>query len=162
MGALPHMSTRGQTLARPTYRGFRGEKLREIRESRGCTQKRLAALVGAFPTMVGKWERGEVTPLATYIGKLAEQLGVPPQAFTDVPLEDGSLIDLRVWAGLTRAQAARAAGVKEHRLLAIEQLTLRPSPDEVAALSELYGTGTETLLTSWARDRNSAFPALTS
>lgn len=160
MGALPRMSTRG-LMARPIYRGFRGDKLREIREQRGCTQKRLAALVGAFPTMVGKWERGEVTPLARYVAALARHLGVPPQWFTDVPPELGSVIDLRVWAGLTRAQAAEAAEVKDHRLLAIEQLTLRPSAAEAGRLAGVYDVDRALLTRCWERDRAAAFPALT-
>jgi transcriptional regulator with XRE-family HTH domain len=146
-------------MPRPIYRGFRGDFLREQREQRGWTQEQLAVRVRAFPTMVGKWERDQVKPGASSVAKLARVLEVAPQDFSAEDPATLSLVELRVRAALTRAQAARAAGITERRLRQYEHSSCRPGED-VARLAELYGVAAELVLASYDRERAAAFPGL--
>lgn len=162
MGApAPPHTTRGP-MPRPVYRGFRGSRLREFRERAGLTQDRLAIALSVYPTMVGKWEREEVAPRTDNVARLSQVLDVRPQEFTDVPPEDGSLVDLRVWSGRSRRQAAAAAGIPESRLLGIEHLTHRPTPAIAGALAGLYGVDRDLILAAWERDRAAITPQLAS
>lgn len=140
-------------MARPTYRGWRGDRLRELREARGCTQDQLAVLIGAQPTMISKWERNAVIPVAENVARLAEALDVAPQEFTGADRAAGSLIDLRIWSGRTRLQAAELAGLSTHRLLSIERAIVRPRADELARLAELYEVEVELVEAAWQRVR---------
>lgn len=140
-------------MARPTYRGFRGDHLRQLREEQDWTQEALGARVGTPPTAVSRWERGLVVPEAAQVARLARALGVPPQVFTSVPTEQARVTDLRQWAGYTRDQVVAATRLPERRLEGIEHVTVRPSPAEAAALAELYGVTAEQLLAAWERER---------
>lgn len=145
-------------MPRPMFRGFRGPFLREKREEKKWTQERLAVVVDVFPTVVGTWERGEVVPDPGNVARLAAALQVRPQDFTEVPPEDGSMTDLRVWACLTRSQAARQSGISERRLLAFEHVTTRPDEESAAVLARLYGVTPDVVLGAWDRDRAAAYP----
>lgn len=146
-------------MPRPMYRGFRGQLLRELRERQGWTQEQLAVRVRAFPTMVGKWERDEVTPGSASVAKLARVLGVDPQTFSDVDPAALTLVELRLRVGLTRSQAAERAGISERRLRQFEHSTCRPTSD-VGRLAELYAVPAATLLAAYDRDRARAYPGL--
>lgn len=139
-------------MSRPSYRGFRGSFLKELREQRGWTQEQLAIATSVFPPMIGKWEREQVVPEARSVARLAEVLGVRPQDFTSVTLEDSTLVDLRLFAGLTRAEAAEAAGISDRRLFTIEHLTQRPRPEHAAALARVYGVSPAQLYEVWDRE----------
>lgn len=147
-------------MPRPLYRGFRGARLRELREGRAWTQEQLAVRVGVFPTMIGKWERQAVTPEPGSVRQLAKVLEVAPQEFSDLSPDEGTFTDLRVWAGLTRADAAAAAGVSERKLFLLEHLTQRPSSDVAARLAGVYDVTVEQLLAAWDRGRAAMFPDL--
>ena len=54
--------------------------LRELREAVGLTAGQLAAKVGVPVATVGAWERGAATPEARQLGRLAQALGVAPEA----------------------------------------------------------------------------------
>lgn len=152
MGAAPSpLESRGP-VPRPTYRGFRGERLRALREKLGLTQEQLAVRLRVYPSMVGKWERNQVTPAPGRIASLAAALQVRPQEFTDQPPAGGSLVDLRLWAGLTRAQAAAAAGLSLDRLRRLEHLTVEPTAVEADHLGALYGVPAAWVHTAWHRE----------
>ena len=145
-------------MPRPTFRGFRGGLLRELREERGWTQEKLAVLVGVDPSMVTRWENRHIVPEVSTIVRIAAALQVRPQEFTDVPVQDGSLVDLRLWAGLTRQQAAGQTGISERRLTAFEHLTTRPDAVAAAALAHAYAVTADTVLEAWDRDRAATYP----
>jgi transcriptional regulator with XRE-family HTH domain len=147
-------------MARPTYRGWRGDRLKQLREARGYTQDQLAVLIGAQPTMISKWERNAVIPVAENVARLAEALDVSPQEFTDADRAEGSLIDLRVWSGRTRQQAAELAGLTAHRLLSIERAIVRPRPDELRRLGEVYEISAEAVDAAWQRVRTQTLAML--
>jgi transcriptional regulator with XRE-family HTH domain len=54
-----------------------GRKLREVRETRGISQERLAELAGLHRTYVSSVERGKRNISLLNIEKLAVALGVP-------------------------------------------------------------------------------------
>lgn len=152
MGAAPSpLQSRG-LVPRPTYRGFRGEHLRALRERLGLTQEQLAVRLRVYPSMVGKWERGQVVPAPTRMAALAAALHVRPQEFTGLPAAQGSLVDLRLWAGLTRAQAAAAAGISTDRLRRLEHLTVEPGTEEADRLAGVYGVSPDAVRLAWARE----------
>jgi transcriptional regulator with XRE-family HTH domain len=110
--------------------------------------------------MIGKWERGEVTPGAGSVAKLAAVFGMRAEDFTDADPASMTLVELRVRSGYTRAQAAQTAGISVRRLTQYEHLSCRPGPAEAAQLAQLYNVTAELLLASWDRDRAVAYPGL--
>jgi Helix-turn-helix. len=49
-----------------------GEKIKELRQSKGISQQKLAAAIGASQKAVDYWERGVNEPKALYIINLAK------------------------------------------------------------------------------------------
>lgn len=145
-------------MAKPTYRGFRGAWLRELRTGKSWTQEALGVRMGVFPPLIGKWERGETVPDSSNVVKLARLFGQTPQSFTSVPLEDATLVDLRVWAGFTRATAAAAARMSVKRLFNLEHYTTEPTVTEAATLARAYGVTAATVSSTWSRGRRDAYP----
>lgn len=149
-------------MPRPSYRGFRGAHLRELRERHEWTQEQLAVRLGVFPTMIGKWERGTVAPGASNIAKLAKLFGVPAQDFSDVDPAALSLAELRVRSGMTRPQAAASSGISQRRLTQYEHSTCRPVGADATELGRMYDVAPELLLAAYDRDRAAAYPGLPS
>ena len=147
-------------MPRPSYRGFRGHHLRTLREAQGWTQEQLAVRVRAFPTMIGKWERGTVAPGAANVAKLADVLGVRPQDFCDADPGTLSLVELRVRSGLTRPQAARETLISQRRLTQYEHSTCRPDLNDATALACAYDVPAELVLAAYDRERAIAYPGL--
>lgn len=58
-----------------------GRNLRRLREERGLTQETLAGDAGLAMRHVGRIERGQSSPTAAMLGKLAEALGADPADF---------------------------------------------------------------------------------
>lgn len=65
-----------------------GPRLRELRKAADLTQQELAKLVDCNWETISRWERGERTPSAQHLLKLAVALQVTPDAFT----QDGKKI----------------------------------------------------------------------
>lgn len=149
-------------MPRPSYRGFRGHHLRTLREARGWTQEQLAVHVGAFPTMIGKWERGTVAPGAANVAKLAAALDIRPQDFCSADPGALSLVELRVRSGLTRPQAAERTGISQRRLTQYEHAACRPAAADATALAQAYDVPRAMLLDAYDRDRAAAYPGLPS
>ena len=57
-----------------------GDRLRQLRERAGLTQRELAIAVGVTVAMVYRWERRGVIPSAARLPQLAVALGTPPEA----------------------------------------------------------------------------------
>jgi len=143
-------------MPKPAYRGFRAPYLRRLREDRGWTQERLAVEVGVFPTMIGKWESGRIVPEVATIARLAAALGVRPQDFTELGPEQATLTDLRLWAGLSRAQTTARTGISERRLYWFEHGTREPADDVAAALARTYAVTPAVVRRAWERARAAA------
>lgn len=62
---------------------FKGDALREARETMGISQEELADRVGVSSQTVGRWERGVVAPQGRNLVRLAEATGKPLGFFFD-------------------------------------------------------------------------------
>lgn len=62
---------------------FRGTNLKEIRESKGLSQKQLAQKTGLSLTTIGYYEINSREPKATQLKRLADALGVKMEIFFD-------------------------------------------------------------------------------
>jgi transcriptional regulator with XRE-family HTH domain len=60
-----------------------GDKLRELRERKGMSQKELAEAVGFKQPSIARWETGEVAPSFGDLQKLCAALGVKLRVFED-------------------------------------------------------------------------------
>lgn len=60
---------------------FRGANLKEIRESKGLSQKQLAQQTGLSLTTIGYYEINSREPKATQLKRLADALGVKMERF---------------------------------------------------------------------------------
>lgn len=58
-----------------------GRRLRKLRAEHGVSQDRLARRTGLHRTAISLWERGERDPQLANILRLAQGIGVPPEAF---------------------------------------------------------------------------------
>lgn len=62
-------------------------KLKEIRKTKGYTQKELAEIVGVDTSSISKYEKGVAEPSYVVLKKLASALGVSIDSFSDVEIE---------------------------------------------------------------------------
>lgn len=60
-----------------------GDKIRELRESKGLLQSELAVILGVSDKAVSSWENGNRTPRMGPIEKLANYFQVPKSYFFD-------------------------------------------------------------------------------
>ena len=51
-------------------------QIHQLRRDRGWSQPELAAKIGGSTTMIGRYERGEMTPAVDVVAKLADAFGV--------------------------------------------------------------------------------------
>lgn len=72
--------------------GFQPERLIQARLCRGLTQTALATLIGKSSPSVSKWERGEQSPEADALEKLADKLGMPSSWFLRPPVQYGEAV----------------------------------------------------------------------
>lgn len=54
------------------------DKIRELREAKGMTQKELADALGINQSAVARWETGENEPTAFNVRRIADVLGTSP------------------------------------------------------------------------------------
>lgn len=57
-----------------------GEKIRELRETRGLSQSDLAEALGVNQSTISNWERGKMEPTIYNVRRIADALGVEPGA----------------------------------------------------------------------------------
>lgn len=72
----------------PGSPGFKGERLREARESVGLTSVALAGMIGVTRQALSLYESGGRTPGPDVLDKLVASLGMPYEFFFRVPVHD--------------------------------------------------------------------------
>jgi transcriptional regulator with XRE-family HTH domain len=127
----------------------------------------LSQAVGVSARQIINYEQGKHSPSPAGLKRLAEVLGVTAQALAGVPQGEETLGDLRRFAGLDRAEAARLLavnlpGVSVWRLQAVESgREVRAWRDPavlkqvIAALAKTYGVSPGKVRLAWFR----TFPA---
>ena len=73
------------TVPRSGVRGFRADRLRELRVRAGFSADDLAAKVGATRQAVSTWETGRSTPPPATLGRIANALHTSVAALVPIP-----------------------------------------------------------------------------
>lgn len=93
-----------------------GRKIRELRDSRGLTQRELASLLGYKLLTVSRWERGERKPSFSDLKRLSDIFGISISYF----LEEKKFLNLpfmgKVGAGKKEIYFDSSEGIKEFEL----------------------------------------------
>lgn len=138
---------------RSGVRGFRADRLRELRVKAGLTPDDLSVRLGSSRQSVSHWETGRSTPAPPVLKQIAQELDVSISVLVPIPDNRLRMGDLRVRAGLTQIQAAERLGISPTSLAEIEK-GMKPVNDQrVSAIAELYNVGTAQVVEVWERGR---------
>lgn len=138
---------------RSGVRGFRADRLRELRVKAGLTPDDLSVRLGASRQSVSHWETGRSTPAPPVLKQLAEQLDVAITVLVPIPDNKLRMSDLRVRAGLTQAEAAKLLGISPTSLGEIEKGMKVATDERIAAFAELYDADRAMVTEAWERGR---------
>jgi transcriptional regulator with XRE-family HTH domain len=142
-------------------RGFVPEALRKARVARGMSVPDLSRFAGVSQGSLRRWEDGTGLPQVNSLRRVATALGVPISRLVKVPERKRMLSDLRVMAGLTQPEAAKAAGIATYTYALVER-GLRELDDITAErLAVSLGVSGGEVCSAWqrARDRPPGTPA---
>ena len=142
------------TVPRSGVRGFRADRLRELRVRAGLSADDLAAKVGATRQAVSTWETGRSTPPPATLGRIAKALRTSVAALVPIPEAQLKLSDLRVHAALSQGDAAQQIGVSTTVLADIERGRKPETEERVELLARAYGVTTQTVVAAWRRTRD--------
>ncbi|MBT2270645.1 helix-turn-helix domain-containing protein [Rhodococcus qingshengii] len=138
---------------RSGVRGFRADRLRELRVKAGLTPDDLSVRLGSSRQSVSHWETGRSTPAPPVLKQIAQELDVSISVLVPIPDNRLRMGDLRVRAGLTQIQAAERLGISPTSLAEIEK-GMKPVNDQrVSAVAELYNVETAQVVEVWERGR---------
>ncbi|MDN3460534.1 helix-turn-helix transcriptional regulator [Rhodococcus sp. APC 3903] len=138
---------------RSGVRGFRADRLRELRVKAGLTPDDLSVRLGASRQSVSHWETGRSTPAPPVLKQIAQELDVSISVLVPIPDNRLRMGDLRVRAGLTQIQAAERLGISPTSLAEIEKGMKPVSEQRVSAIAELYNVETAQVVEVWERGR---------
>lgn len=126
-------------MPRNVVRGFRPDRLRELRKEAGLTPDDLAALVEVSRQSISLWETGRAVPQPSALKALAARLHTNIAALVEIPAAEMLLSDLRVLAGLGQEEVADLIGVSATTLAELERGVRGLHEARVAALARTYG-----------------------
>lgn len=138
---------------RSGVRGFRADRLRELRVKAGLTPDDLSVRIGSSRQSVSHWETGRSTPAPPVLKQIADELDVSISVLVPIPDNRLRMGDLRVRAGLTQIQAAEQLGISPTSLGEIEKGMKPVNEDRVQAIVDLYGADKSLVLEAWERGR---------
>ncbi len=110
--------------------GFSGARLSAARVAAGLSQSQFGDLLGVDQSRVSSWERGVAVPRPEQIPRMAQLVGLDALDFLDVDQEALSLADLRLAAGLSREELAKAGGLDVAKYRRLELGATRRDVDE--------------------------------
>ncbi len=124
--------------------------LARARRAAGLTQRAVAERLAVAPTTVAMWEISRVPVHLALAQRLCTILGVQPTALTAEPPDAGPdprpLRQYRRWAGMSRAEAAAAAGVSVSALARYEAGRRATPIPVLRRMARAYGRSVEQLL----------------
>lgn len=138
-------------MPRSGVRGFRADRLRDLRVRAGLSADDLAAKVGSSRQAVSTWEVGRSTPPPAMLGRLANVLDTSVAAMVPIPESQLRLADLRVLAAQSQNEAAQLIGISPTLLGEIERGRKQPSDERVLSLASAYGVTAQTVQDAWRR-----------
>jgi transcriptional regulator with XRE-family HTH domain len=128
-------------VALPPPGRFDANKLREARIELGITQADLAKRIGVDPGVVNSWEVRGARPSVPNLGRVASALGLTvPDLYRSDAGAAGSLVDLRVRAGLSQREAAELLKVSQARISRWERGVSRPNWEELSSYAQVLNT----------------------
>jgi transcriptional regulator with XRE-family HTH domain len=71
------------------------ERLREGRKNKQFSQQKLAEIANVHYTNIGKYERGEATPSATVLNKIAKALDISPDYLINGTIDDKANVEIK-------------------------------------------------------------------
>lgn len=133
-------------MAKPPPGQFDARRLREARLALGLNQGQVAERVGVDPGVFNSWETRGARPSVRNLARVAFALGLSvSDLYVSHPDFVGTLIDLRVHAGLTQRQLAAELGVKQTRLSRWETGLARPTSVQAGLYAVILGCDEDTL-----------------
>lgn len=142
------------TVPRSGVRGFRADRLRELRVRAGFSADDLAAKVGATRQAVSTWETGRSTPPPETLGRIANALHTSVAALVPISESQLKLSDLRVHAALSQRDAAQLLGMSTTVLADIERGRKPENEERIESFSKAYGVSARTVAAAWSRTRD--------
>ena len=136
---------------RTVVRGFRPDRLRELRLAAGRTTDDLAALTSVSRQSISAWETGRSVPSPSALCALAATLGAEIADLVALSTDELRLSDLRVLAGLEQSEVAARVGVSVTTLAELERGVRAPAEDRASVLAEVYGVGPAVVWAAAAR-----------
>ena len=137
-------------------------RIKEVREQRGLTQKYVALSLGVKGPSVSAWESGKTFPSAENLAALAELYGVsidylmgkaedapskePEDAKHPTRLDTDRLRRLRTERMLTQAALGEELGLSEPTVCMYERGEREPSFNTLCRLADFFGVTTDYLL----------------
>lgn len=140
-------------MSRSGVRGFRADRLRELRGKAGLTLDDLSVRIGSSHQSVSHWETGRSTPGPPVLKKIAHVFDVSISVLVSIPDNRLLMGDLRVRTGLTQIQAAEQLGISPTSLGEIEKGMKPVNGDHVEAIADLYGADKSLVFEAWERGR---------
>ncbi|MGL6234926.1 MAG: helix-turn-helix domain-containing protein [Segniliparus sp.] len=151
-------------MSRRVLRGFNRHRFTKARLSfkrKGISNHDLSRLSGVSESTLRKWQTGEVKPNIDKLVAALNVLETPVSAVVVVRAEERTLVDLRVLAGFTQPQLAKAAGISTTTLSTLERGSTPLSSERAETLAPLLGVSVTEISAAWqrARDRPAGAPA---
>ena len=107
-----------------------GQKIREIRRSKGWTQKELAKEIGMTTAQISRWEQDHVTPRTRNLEDLAKVFGVSDDEFENLkpaaPIqlfdEDPELLEIVTQINTLNPEQKKALKLVLHSMVTCQKL----------------------------------------
>jgi transcriptional regulator with XRE-family HTH domain len=125
-----------------------GLRIRELRQRRGLSMRKLATAVGVSQPFLSQLENGQSTPSMVTLYGLAEHLGVTPGALLPAPIADGPSVvradegELLPVADRPDAASGRGIVLAEHRSLEVLEYDIAPGQH----IEEWFSSAGETVM----------------
>ena len=91
-----------------------GDKIQMLRKRQGWSQQRLAKLIGTSGPIIGRYERGEMTPSVEVAKKLANTFGVTLDFLVD---DTGKTAEIKDKAMLKRIMEIQALDTEDQKTI---------------------------------------------
>ena len=117
------------------------KKYAELRDKRNITDYRVAADTGISTATLSNWKNGNYAPkfdkllirMRFYESDTLEHIGF--DFYCDIA---NNIVKARKEKGITQKELAKLAGIKEHRLVGIENVKIRIDLDDLEKLAKVF------------------------
>lgn len=123
-----------------------GEKIKELRKSKGISQKELAQKTGLSIGSIQGYEQGRYNPKLEAIAKIADALETEPDNFCDVLLQHsenvsigGKIKAVRLQKGVSQAALAKCLGVSTAMICQYEIGKRKPKMETLSKIAGALG-----------------------